>query len=246
MAAWRKRCARCSSPRDSIALLMRATVARTAGPKSRDNVASDARREIMFGMGSGTCPSDRVHAEDPLFVLVSSEPAEQEHADRGEAGGDDQRQQATTGPVEIAERTRTSGQRDEHEPRQDHDRARVDPHLQTFGFESIQQLEVAGRAIDEIFENVPHDRTAALVRKQEHLEHAVAGRVRELFLHQLQRGPGTEHARQFGKARKRLAQRGRTRDRERDHGLRQRTPCRDRRDDITEPVGPRGLDLAHP
>ena len=185
-------------------------------------------------------------AEHPLFVLVAAEPTEEEHADRGEAGGHDERHEPTARSVEVAERSGARGQRDEHEPRQHDDRARVDAHLEPFGLERVQQLEVAGRGVDEIFEDVADDRTAALVREEQHLEHPIAGRIRELLLDQLQRGTRAEHARQLGKAGERLAQRNRPGRRERVHRLRQRPAGGDRRDDVAEPVGPRGLHLAHP
>src|SRR5438477_531919 len=84
-------------------------------------------------------------------------------------------------------------------------RASVDPHLESLGLEGVEKLEVARRRIDEILEDAPDDRPATLVREKQHFEHAVAGRICELFLHELQRRSGTENARELGKAREGLS-----------------------------------------
>ena len=91
-----------------------------------------------------------------------------------------------------------------------------------------------------------HDRAAALLREDQHLEHAIARRVGEILLHELERrarcrarvraagnrANATRSARRAGRG-------------EVGHGLRERAPGRDRRHEIAQPVGPRRLHLAH-
>jgi hypothetical protein len=70
--------------------------------------------------------------------------------------------------------------------------------------------------------------------------------VRELLLHELQRRSGTENARELGKAREGISQRGRAGRGERVDRLCERTPGRDGGDDVAQTVGPCDLHFAHP
>ena len=99
------------------------------------------------------------------------------------------RREPAPAAVEVAERAVAHREEHEHEPRQHDDRPCVDAHLEALGVELVEQLQVLRRRVDEVFEDRPHDPATAFVREHEHFEDAVARRVGELVLHDLERGP---------------------------------------------------------
>src|SRR5258708_25114142 len=132
---------------------------------------------------------------------VASEAPENYDADRGEHAGDYERYDSSARPVEVSERARACGERDENQPRKHDNGFGVDPHLEALGLELVEQLEIARGRVDEIVENVPDDRPAALLSEDQDLEHAIARRIGQILLHQLQRRTSSQHARQLREAR---------------------------------------------
>ena len=135
-----------------------------------------------------------------------AESTEHDDTDRRQRGGEQHGHHAAARAVEVPECAGSGSERDEHEPRHHDDRTRVDAHLEPFGLELVEQLQILGRRVDEVFEDRADDAPAALVGEDQHFEHAVARRVGELLLHDLERGPGSDDTRELREAGERVAE----------------------------------------
>ena len=123
---------------------------------------------------------------------------------------------------------------------------RVELHLEAFGLHLVEDLHVLGGRDHEVVEDAGDDRAAALLRQDQHLDHPIAGGVGELGLHHLERRDRAEHPRAASGSELKAARRG--------GGpvsasvtsaCPTRTAGGQRRADVAQSVGPRGLQLPH-
>jgi hypothetical protein len=173
-----------------------------------------------------------------LLVVGFPEPADPRVADGAQSRADDHHCKPRRRLVERAKRPRAQGQRQEDEPGQREHGTRVDLHLEPFGLDLVEHLQVFGRYDDEVIEDLLDDLPATLVREHEDLEHAVARGVGELLLDDFQRARGSQHPREVREARERDLERRGSGARQAPQTLGERTAGRDRCHEIAQPVGP--------
>src|SRR5439155_21348186 len=101
----------------------------------------------------GRASSFAITREDAILDWIATKPAEDHDADRGEDAGDDECQHAAARPVEVAECAGARSECDEDQPRQHDDGLGVDAHLETLGFELVEQLEITRGCVDEVMED---------------------------------------------------------------------------------------------